>query len=117
LPIREVDAYIQSVRGRLSETWDDPQLLVFGHLGDGNIHLAISAGPESGQARSEVELIVYEPLGRLRGSVSAEHGIGLEKKSYLSWCRTDAEIELMKVMKKTLDSNAILNPGKIFDLE
>jgi FAD/FMN-containing dehydrogenase len=48
--------------------------------------------------------------------VSAEHGIGLEKKAYLSWCRTDAEIELMKMMKKNLDPKGILNPGKIFDL-
>ena len=48
--------------------------------------------------------------------MSAEHGIGLEKKPYLSWCRSDAEIELMKSMKRTLDPNGILNPGKIFDL-
>jgi FAD/FMN-containing dehydrogenase len=116
LPIREVDAYIRSIRERLTEAWPDQQLLVFGHLGDGNIHLAISAGPESGQVRTEVEQIVYEPLGALQGSVSAEHGIGLEKKPYLSWCRTGPEIELMKLMKRTLDPNAILNPGKIFDV-
>jgi FAD/FMN-containing dehydrogenase len=116
LPIRDVEAYIQAVRQRLTKAWPDQQLLVFGHLGDGNIHLAISAGPESGQARAEVEQIVYAPLGALGGSVSAEHGIGLEKKPYLSWCRSDAEIELMKSMKRTLDPNGILNPGKIFDL-
>jgi FAD/FMN-containing dehydrogenase len=116
LPIRDVEAYIQAVRQQLTEAWPDQRLLVFGHLGDGNIHLAISAGPESGEARAEVEHIVYAPLGDLGGSVSAEHGIGLEKKPYLSWCRTDAEIELMKSMKRTLDPNGILNPGKIFDL-
>lgn len=116
LPIRDVEAYIQAVRQRLTKAWPDQQLLVFGHLGDGNIHLAISAGPESGEARVEVEQIVYAPLGALGGSVSAEHGIGLEKKPYLSWCRSDAEIELMKSMKRTLDPNGILNPGKIFDL-
>jgi FAD/FMN-containing dehydrogenase len=116
LRIRDVEAYTQGVRQRLTEAWPDQQLLVFGHLGDGNIHLAISAGAESGEARTEVERIVYEPLGGLGGSVSAEHGIGLEKKPYLPWCRTDAEIELMKSMKRTLDPNGILNPGKIFDL-
>jgi FAD/FMN-containing dehydrogenase len=116
LPIRDIEAYVQVVRQRLTEVWPDQRLFVFGHLGDGNIHLAISAGPEAGQARADVERIVYEPLGALGGSVSAEHGIGLEKKAYLSWCRTDAEIELMKMMKKTLDPKGILNPGKIFDL-
>jgi FAD/FMN-containing dehydrogenase len=116
LPIRDVEDYIQGVRERLTEVWPDQQLLVFGHLGDGNIHLAISAGQKSGEARVEVEQIVYEPLGGLGGSVSAEHGIGLEKKAYLSWCRTGAEIELMKSIKRTLDPNGILNPGKIFDL-
>jgi FAD/FMN-containing dehydrogenase len=116
LPIRDVEVYIQAIRRRLTEVWPDQRLLVFGHLGDGNIHLAISAGPESGEAREAVERIVYEPLGALGGSVSAEHGIGLEKKPYLSLCRTGAEIELMKSIKRTLDPNGILNPGKVFDL-
>jgi len=115
LPIREVETYVQGVRKRLTEAWPDQQLLVFGHLGDGNIHLAVSAGTESGEAREAVERIVYEPLTVIGGSVSAEHGIGLEKKAYLSWCRSDAEIAIMKSMKRTLDPNGILNPGKIFD--
>ena len=89
--------------------------LFSGHLGDGNIHLAISAGPKTGEAREAVERIVYEPLGAVGGSVSAEHGIGLEKKPYLSWCRSDVEIALMKALKRVLDPNAILNPGKVFD--
>jgi len=86
-----------------------------GSLGDGNIHLAISAGPVSGADRVAVEHIVYRPLGKLGGSVSAEHGIGLEKKNYLAWCRSEAEISVMKALKKTLDPKGILNPGKIFD--
>jgi FAD/FMN-containing dehydrogenase len=47
--------------------------------------------------------------------VSGEHGVGLEKKPYLSWCRSEAEIALMKALKKSLDPKGILNPGKIFD--
>jgi len=115
LPIREVEAYVQTVRERLTEAWPDQRLLVFGHLGDGNIHFAVSAGPESGEARGAVERIVYEPLADVGGSISAEHGIGLEKKGYLSWCRSDQEIAVMKAMKRALDPNGILNPGKIFD--
>ena len=115
LPIREVEAYVQGVRERLTEAWPDQRTLVFGHLGDGNIHLAVSAGPESGEARAGVERIVYAPLANIGGSVSAEHGIGLEKKPYLSWCRSDPEIATMKAIKRALDPGGILNPGKIFD--
>jgi FAD/FMN-containing dehydrogenase len=58
---------------------------------------------------------VYEPLAGIQGSVSAEHGVGLEKKPYLGISRTPEEIELMRTVKKALDPNGILNPGKIFD--
>ena len=115
LPISEVEAYVQNIRDQLTEEWPNQRLFVFGHLGDGNIHLAVSAGPENGEARAAVERIVYQPLMQLGGSVSGEHGIGLEKKPYLSWCRSPAEIILMKALKKSLDPRGILNPGKIFD--
>jgi len=115
LPLMSVESYIRDVRARLAEAWPDHRLFVFGHLGDGNIHLAISAGPVDGQARAAVEAIVYGPLGDVGGSVSAEHGIGLEKKPYLAWCRSDAEIALMRTLKKTLDPKGILNPGKVLD--
>jgi FAD/FMN-containing dehydrogenase len=57
---------------------------------------------------------VYRPLGSLGGSVSAEHGIGLEKKAYLTVCRSQSEIALMRTLKAALDPKGILNPGKIF---
>ena len=115
LPITHAEAYVQGVRDKLTATWPDQQLFVFGHLGDGNIHLAVSAGPTDGSAREAVEQIVYEPLKDLHGSISGEHGIGLEKKPYLSWCRSDDEIRLMRALKASLDPKGILNPGKIFD--
>ena len=62
-----------------------------------------------------MEECVYEPLRAIKGSVSAEHGIGLEKKSYLNVSKTEEEIRLMKKLKKSLDPNNILNPGKVFD--
>jgi len=115
LPMIEMEAYVAEVRKRLSEAWPDYRLFAFGHLGDGNIHLGISAGAADGTAREAVEHIVYSPLGRIGGSVSAEHGIGLEKKPYLSWCRSDAEIGLMRALKQALDPRGILNPGKVFE--
>jgi FAD/FMN-containing dehydrogenase len=58
---------------------------------------------------------VYEPLRKSGGSVSAEHGVGLEKKPYLDISRSSTEIALMRTLKRALDSKGILNPGKIFD--
>lgn len=115
LPISAIEGYVQGIRIALTEAWPEQRLFVFGHLGDGNIHVAVSAGPEDGAARAAVEQIVYEPLMELGGSVSGEHGIGLEKKPYLSWCRTEAEIELMKTLKKSLDPQDILNRKIIFN--
>ena len=60
--------------------------------------------------------LFYAPLAAINGSVSAEHGIGLEKKAYLKYTRSEAEIELMRNIKRSMDPANILNPGKVFDL-
>ena len=116
LPIRAMPDYLAGLEHDLAKTWPGAQLFVFGHLGDGNLHLAISAGPTDISGKQQVEHLVYGPLGPLAGSISAEHGIGLEKKAYLPFCRSAEEIALMKTLKQTLDPQNILNPGKVFDL-
>jgi FAD/FMN-containing dehydrogenase len=85
---------------------------VFGHLGDGNLHI-IAAGPPSAEARHGIERCVYEPLAARGGSVSAEHGIGLEKQPWLNLCRSPAELALMQKLKQALDPKGILNPGRV----
>ena len=115
LDLKHMEAYVSEVIANLKSRWKDPRAFVFGHLGDGNIHFVIATGDGSGASRQAVEESVYEPLKRVAGSVSAEHGIGLEKKPYLSWCRSANEIELMRTLKQTMDPAGILNPGKIFD--
>jgi len=86
---------------------------VFGHMADGNLHLVIAAGDDPA-TRARIERMVYEPLAAIGGSVSAEHGIGLEKRNYLPLSRTPAEIATMKLIKRALDPKGILNPGKVF---
>lgn len=113
LPIAKMKEYVAEVRASLAARWPQHYCWVFGHLGDGNLHLAIRPPDEAATTRGEVESIVYSPLASIGGSVSAEHGVGLEKKPYLHLCRSEAEIELMRTLKRSLDPNNILNPGKI----
>jgi FAD/FMN-containing dehydrogenase len=114
LPIKYMPAYLDDLRQALAAGWRDARLYVFGHLGDGNLHLAIQAGPADGSHQADVEKLVYTPLQDYAGSISAEHGIGLEKLPWLNISRTDAEIALMRQLKQALDPRGILNPGKIF---
>jgi FAD/FMN-containing dehydrogenase len=108
MPIRHMESYVTEVRSQLDSLWPKNVTFVFGHLGDGNLHLNIHAGD-----RKQVEAIVYGALAGRQGSISAEHGIGLEKRAYLSLCRTPEELALMRTMKRALDPKNILNPGKV----
>jgi FAD/FMN-containing dehydrogenase len=114
LPLDAMEAYVDGVRATLLRRFADAALFAYGHIGDGNLHFSIYPGVE--RERDAVDEIVYQPLRALRGSVSAEHGIGLEKKAYLGYTRSAAEIELMRKTKRMMDPDNLLNPGKLFDL-
>jgi FAD/FMN-containing dehydrogenase len=114
LPLDAMEAYVDEVRATLLQGFDDAALLAYGHIGDGNLHFSIYPG--AARDRDAVDEIVYHPLQALHGSVSAEHGIGLEKKAYLGYTRSAAEIELMRRTKRMMDPDNLLNPGKLFDL-
>ena len=114
LNIADMEAYVAEVRDALEARWPGKSsLVVFGHLGDGNLHVIAGVGERSPEARHAVEETVYGPLRRIGGSISAEHGIGLQKREFLSWTRSPAELALMRTLKRALDPNNILNPGKI----
>ena len=114
LRVSDMDAYVAQVNRGLEATFGEYTNFVFGHIGDGNIHFAVSAG-EDENAQDGVKQAVYQPLASIGGSVSAEHGVGLDKKKYLKLSRNKEEIALMRTLKRALDPNGILNPGKIFD--
>lgn len=114
LPIVEMEAYVADVHERLRGEWhENVSLMVFGHLGDCNLHLITGVGDAS--ARHRVEEIIYGALKGRSGSVSAEHGIGLEKRTYLPLSRSQTEIAVMRQLKRALDPRNILNPGKVFE--
>ncbi|OBX36714.1 glycolate oxidase subunit GlcD [Halomonas elongata] len=88
LPIGDMEGYVERVETMLQEQWPEGRLSVFGHLGDGNLHLMASVGSNDADTRHRVESCVYEPLAELGGSISAEHGIGLEKRNWLPISRS-----------------------------
>lgn len=115
LPISTMEAYTQKVRADMEAQLPGAQVWIFGHLGDGNLHLCVQTSSGDAMSRREtIERCVYEPLQAIGGSVSAEHGIGLEKKPYLHLCRSEVEIGMMRALKAALDPKCLLNPGKIF---
>ncbi len=115
LPIKHMDAYVSDLQQNVSKTWGTAaQTIIFGHLGDGNLHVVISVGDGSETTFTTIKQMVYQPLQAIGGSVSAEHGIGLEKKDYLALSRSKEEIALMQKFKNMLDPSGILNPEKIF---
>ncbi|MCR9290151.1 MAG: FAD-binding oxidoreductase [Bacteroidetes bacterium] len=113
LPIPLIGDYVNEI---LEKIKGDPEIegcLTFGHVADGNIHF-IFGKPDRNQALTDkINEMVYRPLEAIGGSVSAEHGIGSHKKTFLSLCRTEAEIQLMKTLKKVMDPKNILNRGKV----
>ncbi len=116
LPIPSMEDYAAMVRRKLQQKWPKSRFYVFGHMGDGNLHLFASCGQEDHATKHQVDEIVFSPLSKLGGSITAEHGIGLEKKAWLHLSRSPEEIQLMKQIKKLLDPKGILNRGKIIDL-
>jgi FAD/FMN-containing dehydrogenase len=111
LRIADMEEYVAGVRAALTERWPAARLVVFGHLGDGNLHLVTGVGDAG--ARHAVEEIVYGPLARIDGSISAEHGIGLQKRAYLGYSRSAEELDAMRAMKMAFDPRGMLNPGKV----
>jgi FAD/FMN-containing dehydrogenase len=119
LPIRDMLAYVEEVKRGLALRWPQSELFALGHIGDGNLHFFVAPRPEpvdAGDLHAISDEIVYAPLARLGGAISAEHGIGLEKKEWLPVSRSHAELDLMRKLKRVIDPKNILNPGKVVEI-
>lgn len=117
LPVRQVEEYVEIMRRKIAADVSDAHVAVFGHLGDNNIHVSVLTADHSEQTAQLVKEHVYESLRPFGGAISAEHGVGLEKRAYLGISRSEAEIALMQTLKRALDPRNILNPGKVFELD
>lgn len=114
LPIPLIGEYVENIKNSLEKIDEVEEVFIFGHVADGNIHLVIGKSEGSVALKNRVNDIVYAGIAQVNGSVSAEHGIGLDKRAYLHFCKSETEIEVMKTLKSVLDPNGILNPGRIF---
>ncbi len=120
VPVASIADFVECYRSMMQAKFSDFEVIVFGHVGDGNLHLnVLKPKPmDEGEFFKRCELIDEETFKIVRdfaGSVSAEHGVGLLKKKYLGYSRSAAEIQLMQKIKADFDPNGILNPGKIFN--
>ena len=114
VPIGDIGRFMAACRARLAADLPTSQSVWFGHIADSNIHITVRVPEAEHQPVKEINRIVYDCVQEFAGSISAEHGIGLLKKPYLSCSRSDAEIAMMRTLKSALDPRGILNPGKIF---
>ncbi|AJX33345.1 Uncharacterized FAD-linked oxidoreductase Rv2280 [Burkholderia oklahomensis] len=113
LPVAELGAFAERCDAALRARWPHAVCLCFGHVGDGNVHVAVSLADLPAHGADGVERVVYEIVRAMGGSISAEHGIGVLKRPYLGYSRSAAEIGVMRAMKNALDPLGILNPGKV----
>ena len=116
-----IPKFIEAVDNLVTQAYPDFEIVWFGHIGDGNVHLNIlkpEATPptEFYEKCSKVSPKIFKIVEDFEGSISAEHGVGLLKKEFLSFSRSAEEISYLKEIKKIFDPKNIMNPGKLIDI-
>lgn len=114
LPLGKMEIFVKTSKELVAKKYPKARYFAFGHLGDGNLHLTISYSNEYNQHTIEED--VLQVAGAMGASISGEHGIGVIKKDFLKYSRSDSEIALMKALKETIDPNKILNRGRVIDV-
>jgi len=116
--ISKVPDFMTDLDSLLKSSYPTWEVVWFGHIGDGNLHINILR-PEGMSKESfvtecrKVDVMIFDIIKKHHGSISAEHGVGLTKKSFLNFTRSETEIQLMRSIKKLFDPNNIINPGKV----
>ena len=118
VPVSKVPQFLVEADAAVSRLVPGARFVSFGHLGDGNIHYNISQPVGMDKARfldmwNEMNDVVFEVVGRFNGSISAEHGIGRLKAHRMPDIKSPVELDMMRGLKRMLDPNSILNPGRV----
>lgn len=112
-PLGVIETALHEIRETVMHRWPQALMLCFGHLGDNNVHVVVDVPETRGRHAPEIEAIVYEVVRRHRGAISAEHGLGSKKRQHIGVSRSEQEIAVMLRLKRALDPDGILNPGKV----
>jgi FAD/FMN-containing dehydrogenase len=110
--ISKVPEFIERAGAALKAAFPGAPIYCFGHVGDGNLHYNIGDAALLAR-RDEVNRIVYDVVGALEGSISAEHGLGQLKRDEITRHKDPLELELMRAVKRALDPQGLMNPGKV----
>ena len=110
VPLARLAEFLSRAPGVVAEHAAGPRTILFGHLGDGNVHVNV-LGLEGGN--EAVDVAVLELAAELGGTISAEHGVGVAKAAHLGLVRSHEEIEAMRAVKRALDPDGLLNPGAV----
>ena len=113
IPVPLIGEIIDKISKELKDCEGVKTIFPFGHVADGNIHFIIGKDSNDDDLKSKINDIIYNNTQQVNGSISAEHGIGIDKKKYLIKSRSEDEIELMRLLKKSIDPKNILNPGRV----
>ncbi len=118
MPISRISEFVERADAALKQAFPGIRIVTFGHVGDGNLHYNQSK-PEAGEnaafiaSQLRVNEIVHDIVHQLGGSISAEHGIGQLKREELLRYKSPIEMELMRTIKRALDPQGLMNPGKV----
>jgi len=120
--VSKVPPFLNEIETIVTREYPDFEIIWFGHIGDGNLHLNILKPDDLAkevffEQCAKVSTWVFEIVEKYQGSVSAEHGVGMTKKAYLKYTRSEAEIDYMRAVKAVFDPNNIMNPGKLIDMK
>ena len=114
LPLGRLAEFEQEVRARLAAAVPDAVVVLFGHAGDGGLHVNVATPAAALDPAGRIDEVVLELVGAMGGSVSAEHGIGTDKVRWVGLTRSRAELAAMRAVKDALDPDGLLNPGVLF---
>ena len=121
LPLGRMESFLTEVNAASARWYPGCSVYLFGHLGDGNVHVNVVQPKDSPRSAQDFLHLceqsntpLFELVQKYKGSIAAEHGIGLLKRDFLKYSKSDVEIELLKRIKTSWDPLGLLNPGKIF---
>ncbi len=122
IPVSKMAEFVQTTNAALQAHWPGVEHIVFGHLGDGNLHYNVAKGTAYEEAQlleqqKAVYQLVHDSVHRFGGSISAEHGVGQLKRDALPQYKDPVEMALMRRIKEALDPHGLMNPGKVLSAQ